>query len=131
MRRILLVILAIILGAGALAFHFRKEIILHLVTRADRPEIAPYEPVAWMQGPAEAAAAPAERPPNIVFILVDDMGINDISTFGGGLAGGRIQTPNIDALAARGANFTTAYSGTGTCAPSRAMLLTGRYPTRT
>ncbi|MDP1554150.1 MAG: sulfatase [Hyphomonas sp.] len=131
MRRILLVILAIILGAGALAFHFRKEIILHLVTRADRPEIAPYEPVAWMQGPAEAAAAPAERPPNIVFILVDDMGINDISAFGGGVAGGRIQTPNIDALAARGANFTTAYSGTGTCAPSRAMLLTGRYPTRT
>jgi uncharacterized sulfatase len=131
MRRILLVILAIILGAGALAFHFRKEIILHLVTRADRPEIAPYEPVAWMQGPAEAAAAPAERPPNIVFILVDDMGINDISTFGGGVAGGRIQTPNIDALAARGANFSTAYSGTGTCAPSRAMLLTGRYPTRT
>ncbi len=131
MRRILLVILAIILGAGALAFHFRKEIILHLVTRADRPVIAPYEPVAWMQGPAEAAAAPAERPPNIVFILVDDMGINDISAFGGGVAGGRIQTPNIDALAARGANFTTAYSGTGTCAPSRAMLLTGRYPTRT
>ena len=40
-------------------------------------------------------------------------------------------TPNIDKLAADGANFTQAYSGTGTCAPSRAMLLTGRYPTRT
>jgi arylsulfatase A-like enzyme len=66
-----------------------------------------------------------------VFILVDDLGINDLSTFGGGLAGGRVPTPNIDALAARGAIFSTAYSGTGTCAPSRAMLLTGRYPTRT
>jgi len=131
MKRILLVILAIVLAGGALAFYFRKEIILHLVARADRPEIAPYEAVAWMQGPAEAAAAPADRPPNIVFILVDDMGINDISTFGGGLAGGRVPTPNIDALAARGANFSNAYSGTGTCAPSRAMLLTGRYPTRT
>ncbi len=131
MKRILLIILAIIVGAGAVAFFFRKEIILHLVTRADRPEIAPYEPVAWMQGPAEAAAPLQERPPNIVFILVDDLGINDISTFGGGIADGRVPTPNIDALAARGANFSSAYSGTGTCAPSRAMLLTGRYPTRT
>jgi len=131
MKRIILVILAIILGAGALAWFFKKEIILFLVTRADRPVIAPYEPVTWMQGPSEAAAAPADRPPNIVFILVDDLGFNDITTFGGGIAGGRVPTPNIDALAARGANFTTAYSGTGTCAPSRAMLLTGRYPTRT
>jgi arylsulfatase A-like enzyme len=131
MKRILLIILAIIVGAGALGFYFRKEIILFLVTRADRPEIAPYEPVAWMQGPAAAVTAPGDRPPNIIFILVDDLGINDITTFGGGVAGGRVPTPNIDALAARGANFTTAYSGTGTCAPSRAMLLTGRYPTRT
>lgn len=131
MKRIVLIILALIVGAGALAFFFRKEIILFMVTRADRPVIAPYEPVAWMQGPAEAAAAAAGQPPNIIFILVDDLGFNDITTFGGGIAGGRVPTPNIDALAARGANFTTAYSGTGTCAPSRAMLLTGRYPTRT
>ena len=131
MKRILLIILAIMVGAGALGFYFRKEVILFLVTRADRPEIAPYEPVAWMPGPAAAVTAPSDRPPNIIFILVDDLGINDLTTFGGGLAGGRVPTPNIDALAARGANFSTAYSGTGTCAPSRAMLLTGRYPTRT
>ncbi len=131
MKRIVLIILAIILGAGALAYVKRKDIILFLVTRADRPEIAPYTPVAWQEGPATAAEAPADRAPNIVFILVDDLGINDLSTFGGGLAGGRVPTPHIDALAARGAIFSTAYSGTGTCAPSRAMLLTGRYPTRT
>ncbi len=131
MKRILLIILAIIVGAGALAWTFKKEIILFLVTRADRPAIAEYSPVAWQQGPAEASMPAAERPPNIIFILVDDLGINDLSTFGGGVAGGRVPTPNIDALAARGANFTSAYSGTGTCAPSRAMLLTGRYPTRT
>lgn len=131
MKRILLIILAIILGGGALAYANRKEIILFLATRAERPEIAPYTPVAWQAGPETATEAPAERAPNIVFILVDDLGINDLSTFGGGLAGGRVPTPNIDALAARGAIFSTAYSGTGTCAPSRAMLLTGRYPTRT
>lgn len=131
MKRILLIILAIIVGVGALAFFLRKEVVLFLVTRADRPVIAPYEPVAWMQGPADAAGTPSERAPNIIFILADDLGINDLSTFGGGVAGGRVPTPNIDALAARGAIFSTAYAGTGTCAPSRAMLMTGRYPTRT
>jgi len=77
------------------------------------------------------AQEPEADAPNIVFILADDLGYNDISTFGGGLAGGAVPTPNIDRLAAEGAVFTNAYSGTGTCAPSRAMLMTGRYPTRT
>ncbi len=93
--------------------------------------IAPNKPIAWQQGPETATQPPSERPPNIVFILVDDLGINDLSTFGGGVAGGRAPTPNIDRLAAEGAIFTQAYAGQGTCAPSRAMLMTGRYPTRT
>lgn len=93
--------------------------------------IAPNRPIVWQQGPSTEAAAPSERPPNIVFILIDDLGINDLSTFGGGVAGGRAPTPNIDRLAAEGAIFTQAYAGHGTCAPSRAMLMTGRYPTRT
>jgi arylsulfatase A-like enzyme len=93
--------------------------------------IAPNKPIVWEQGPETAAKTPSERPPNIVFILIDDLGINDLSTFGGGVAGGRAPTPNIDRLAAEGAIFTQAYAGHGTCAPSRAMLMTGRYPTRT
>ena len=64
-------------------------------------------------------------------ILADDLGYNDISTFGGGVADGQVQTPAIDQLAAEGVVFEQSYSGTATCAPSRAMLLTGRYPTRT
>lgn len=131
MKRFLIIVTAVLLGVGALAYLNRKDIVLFLVTRAERPEIAPNQPIAWQQGPDAAVLAPGERPPNIVFILVDDLGINDLSTFGGGVAGGRVPTPNIDALAARGAIFSTAYAGTGTCAPSRAMLLTGRYPTRT
>lgn len=131
LRKILIGLAVLIIGAGALAFFNRKEIILYLVTRSERPEIAPNRPIQWMKGPETAAQTPAERPPNIIFILADDLGINDISTFGGGVAGGRVPTPNIDRLAAEGALFSTAYSGTGTCAPSRAMLMTGRYPTRT
>tara|TARA_B100001063_G_scaffold175786_1_gene164744 strand:- start:4407 stop:5921 length:1515 start_codon:yes stop_codon:yes gene_type:complete len=77
------------------------------------------------------AALAADRPPNIVLIVADDLGYNDISTFGGGVAGGQLQTPHIDALAEQGAVFTQSYSGSSTCAPSRAMLMTGRYPSRT
>lgn len=131
LRKILLGLVLVILALAAAAFFNRKEIILYLVTHGDSATIAPNRPVEWMQGPETADLAQSDRPPNIIFILTDDMGINDISTFGGGIAGGRLQTPNIDRLAAEGALFSTAYSGTATCAPSRAMLMTGRYPTRT
>jgi uncharacterized sulfatase len=66
-----------------------------------------------------------------VLIVADDLGYNDISTFGGGVASGRLQTPHIDALAAQGAVFNQSYSGSSTCAPSRAMLMTGRYQSQT
>jgi hypothetical protein len=61
--------------------------------------------------------------PNILLILADDLGVNDIS---GGLG---IETPFIDSIAKNGLNFTQAYSSHATCAPSRAALFTGRYPT--
>lgn len=99
--------------------------------RAGKTEIAEHRPVEWQHGPAQAEAPSDERPPNIVFILFDDLGINDLSTFGGGVAGGAVPTPHIDQLAAEGAIFTQAYSGSATCAVSRAQLMTGRYPTRT
>ena len=130
-RRILIGVLVVVLAAGALAWLNRKAIILHIVSERTRMDVAENRPVEWQQGPAEAETPLSERPPNIIFILADDLGINDISTFGGGVAGGRVPTPNIDRLAASGAIFGQAYSGTGTCAPSRAMLMTGRYPTRT
>ena len=94
-------------------------------------QIAPAREIAWQQGPEQPASVPTDRPPNIVLIVADDLGYNDISTFGGGVAGGRLQTPHIDALAAQGAVFTQSYPGSSTCAPSRAMLMTGRYPART
>jgi arylsulfatase A-like enzyme len=84
--------------------------------------------VAWAQGPASAPGG--ERPPNVILIVADDLGINDISLNGGGLAGGRVKTPNIDSLAREGLTFTTAYAGNATCSPSRAAMMTGRYPTR-
>ena len=127
----MLVMLVALIGVGVIGYINRTSLMLAYIKNFTHPEVADNRPVEWAQGPAEAPVTPGKRPPNIVFILADDLGINDISTFGGGVAGGRVPTPNIDKLAADGAIFSQAYAGNATCAPSRAMLMTGRYPTRT
>ena len=66
--------------------------------------------------------APAE-PPNIVFILADDLGWGDLGCFGQE----RIQTPNLDRMAEEGLRFTHFYAGSTVCAPSRACLMTGLH----
>ena len=133
-KKLIIGLLVIVFGAGLLVWVNRTALLSHLVLNraaANKIDAAPYQPVTWQQGPAVATMPASERAPNIVFILLDDLGYNDISTFGGGVANGLVPTPNIDRLAADGAIYSQAYSGTGTCAPSRAMLMTGRYPTRT
>jgi arylsulfatase A-like enzyme len=74
-----------------------------------------------------ATLACADRPPNIVFILADDLGYGDLSSYGAT----DINTPNIDRLAKEGMRFTDYYAAANTCSPSRAALMTGRYPPRT
>ena len=130
-KRFLVSFTLLMILLGALGWLNRIDLLLALVKFQSEREfdIAPYREVPWQAGPAVAEAG--ERPPNIILILADDLGYNDISTFGGGIAGGRLQTPNIDQLAADGAIFEQAYAGNATCAPSRAMIMTGRYPTRT
>ena len=64
------------------------------------------------------------RPPNIVFILADDIGWTDLKSFGSDL----YQTPNIDRLAQEGMRFNRAYSACTVCSPTRASIMTGRYP---
>src|SRR5919106_4068333 len=71
--------------------------------------------------PALLTAAPASRP-NVIVILVDDMGFSDLGCYGG-----EIPTPNLDRLAAGGIRFTQ-FQNTARCSPSRASLLTGLYP---
>ncbi|MFG2293029.1 sulfatase [Streptomyces sp. NPDC048603] len=67
------------------------------------------------------------RRPNILFILGDDLGWADLSSYGAP----HIKTPNLDRLARQGVRFTDAYSGSATCSPTRFSLYTGRYPGRT
>ena len=90
----------------------------------------PNRPVPWQAGPDKADKPLAQRPPNIIIILADDMGINDVSTHGGGHTAEGVPTPNIDAIARDGVRFDQGYAGAAVCTVSRAALMTGRYPWR-
>jgi arylsulfatase A-like enzyme len=69
----------------------------------------------------------AERPPNFIVIFVDDLGYGDLGCYGSP----DIRTPQLDRMAAEGMRFTDFYVAAAVCSPSRAALLTGRYPIRT
>jgi arylsulfatase A-like enzyme len=158
-RALVSILLLVLLGSTA-AWFKRTDILLLLVKyqAVAKYDVADNRAIPWSQGPGQALSRDAksdsksdsksdaaktdienhsgskggpEKPPNIILIVADDLGFNDISTFGGGVADGRVQTPSIDRLAAEGAVFSQSYSGASTCAPSRAMMMTGRYPTRT
>ena len=74
-----------------------------------------------------AAAAGITSPkPNFVFILIDDMGWTDVTCFGSTF----YETPNVDRLAGQGVRFTNAYAACTVCSPTRASILTGKYPAR-
>ena len=88
------------------------------------------QPVPWAAGPASAAQPLAQRPPNIIVIMADDLGINDVSTHGGGHTAEGVPTPAIDSIAREGVRFDQGYAGSAVCTVSRAALMTGRYPWR-
>jgi uncharacterized sulfatase len=117
---------------AALAWRFQDQILLGLIGfAADRRlPVGESRPIDWDSGPDPAGRGAGERPPNVVLILADDLGWNDLTLNGGGVADGSVPTPHIDALAREGVRFGNGYSANGTCAPSRAALLSGRYATR-
>ena len=87
---------------------------------ASRPAVAV---LALLAGVVSSAAA--DRP-NFLLIIADDLGYGDVSTY----HASDVQTPNIDRIAAEGLRFTTMRANCTVCSPSRAALLTGRYPDR-
>ena len=82
--------------------------------------------INWEKGPETRVSSK----PNVIVILVDDLGFNQISAYGGGMSNGNFKTPNIDQLAKDGVLCTNGYSSSAVCSPSRASLLTGKFPTR-
>jgi uncharacterized sulfatase len=122
----------VLLALGSLAYVNREAIVLSAVgfAVAQREPVGPFQEVSWSAGADPQGRAPGERPPNVVLILADDLGWNDLTFGGGGVAGGTVPTPHIDSIAADGVNFVNGYAANGTCAPSRAALMSGRYGTR-
>ena len=133
MKRLAWALLALLL-LGTVAFFAvggRAGVLLLTVKYWMHHDYASPREVAWQAGPAVPAAGGApRRAPNVVLIVADDLGFNDITFYGGGIAGGKVPTPHIDSIARQGVEFRNGYAGNATCAPSRAAIMTGRYATR-
>ena len=127
-----LLLAACLLGLLAIAYANRLYVLQYSLgwyTDLLHPR-GPNVPVPWMQGPVSAQKPVTQRPPNVIIILADDLGINDVTMHGGGLAAQGVPTPNIDSIARDGVRFDNGYAGAPVCTVSRAALLTGRYPWR-
>jgi len=130
MRKLVVIAAVGFAGIAALGVWKRQQLLMRVPGIAGRilDPVGENVPVRWEPGPNEPAPGP--RAPNVVVIVADDLGYNDLTFGGGGVAGGAVPTPNIDGIARAGVEYTRGYSGNATCAPSRAAILTGRYPTR-
>jgi uncharacterized sulfatase len=110
------------------AWNFRKEIALTLIplSLSFSNPIAENKEIIW---PVSNEINTIKKP-NIILILADDLGFNDVSFYNGGAADGSLKTPNIDKLAIDGIAFTNGYAASPVCSPSRASIMTGRYSSR-
>src|SRR5712675_3501646 len=81
---------------------------------------------AFAAGGIGAHAQPASKPPNIVFIMADDLGYADVGCYGRP----DLKTPNIDRIAAKGVRFLQGYANSAVCSATRTALITGRYQYR-
>eukprot|EP01031_Cornospumella_fuschlensis_P033903 gene33903-41025_t len=98
---------------------------MRTIVRTNLANILPPQPVKWLQRPTKPKSCVnrKEKQPNIILILADDLGHNDLS------GGAGVATPHIDSIKHNGVEFLQSYAAQATCAPSRAALLTGRRPT--
>ena len=114
---------------GVIAWEYKVNILIWSIPKAAAIFLPVQEniPTSWSEGPE---AGSEDKRPNIILILADDMGYNDISMHNGGAADGSLKTTYIDSLAESGILFTRGYAANATCAPSRASIMTGKYPTR-
>jgi hypothetical protein len=114
----ILIILVVIIVVGNLAYPLFR-------TKSVDDLYGPYPEASRLK---ELKVVNPDAPrPNVIIIYCDDLGYGDLGVYGSKA----IRTPNVDRLAAGGSRFTHYYTSSAVCAPSRAGLLTGRYPFRT
>ena len=127
MAKKLMVSLVVLIVSGFVAWEYKVNILVWAIPKISNVTVQENIPTTWSKGPDTPVD---DNRPNIILILADDMGYNDISIHNGGAADGTLQTKNIDALAKSGILFSRGYAANATCAPSRASIMTGKYPTR-
>src|SRR5690242_21608686 len=98
----------------------------HDVTRRALLRSATLGPIALASSIENVFGQTVSRPPNIVFIMSDDLGYADVSCYGRP----DLNTPNIDRIAANGVSFLQAYANSAVCSATRTALITGRYQYR-
>src|SRR2546425_7307902 len=98
----------------------------HDVTRRTLLRSTALGTIALASGIEKLFGQTASRPPNIVFIMADDLGYADVSCYGRP----DLSTPNIDRLAMKGVRFLQAYANSAVCSATRTALITGRYQYR-
>jgi arylsulfatase A-like enzyme len=98
----------------------------HSITRRDLIRGAATGMISLAVGGEILGAQPTAKPPNIIFILADDLGYADVSCYGRP----DLNTPNIDRIAAQGLRFLQAYANSAVCSATRTALITGRYQYR-
>ncbi len=118
LRKVVLISATVLLVAAAGVYLARKPLMLHALgwmTDLQHPRQANH-PVPWQFGPA--AVASTAQPPNVIIIMADDLGFNDVSTFGAGLSTQGVPTPHIDSISHAGVRFDQEYASAAVCTPS-------------
>jgi arylsulfatase A-like enzyme len=103
-----------------------KGILMDSLNRRDFLKVAGMTTAAFVTGCSGQLTSAKSKRPNFVFILVDDLGWTDLGCYGSSF----YETVNVDRLAAEGVRFTDAYAACPVCSPTRASIMTGKYPVR-
>lgn len=104
----------------SIAFFWKELFFLYIINFVfDRNEVSINREISWKQGPEVRI----DNRPNIIVIVADDLGINDLTGYDDLTPGGTVSTPNIDFIAKNGIKFKNAYAGSASCAPSRGMIV--------
>jgi arylsulfatase len=124
-------IMGLLLTAGPVGAFEKASILSDAVRTKENmaPAVSRPEQVARAAKKLAALQSKAGKRPNVLILMVDDMGYGDVGAYGGGVAVGAA-TPNIDRMAQEGLQLTSTYSQP-TCTPTRSALVTGRLPVRT
>ena len=122
----------LLVGIGSTIWFYKYEILiasLPTIVNIANP-VEENKSIYWSKDTSLNKNLELQKKPNVIIILADDLGFNDISLYNGGAADGTLMTPNIDELANNGVRFDNGYAANAVCAPSRASIMTGRYSTR-